>query len=144
MEKDKLDYINTLKSLNLRPNKIKVKESKEEILMEVDIPEAPEEVLQELFIQMSEVSNMPSGKRKDMSILRLALIAEFDAASLYERMANEASDKNIKKVLLDIANEEKVHIGEFESLLEDIDPDHEKNEDEGEKEVEKLTGIKSE
>lgn len=144
MEKDKQDYINTLKSFNLRPNKIKVKESKEEILMEVDIPEAPKEVLQELFIQMNEVSNMPSGKRKDMSILRLALIAEFDAASLYERMADEASDKNIKKVLLDIANEEKVHIGEFESLLESVDSEHEKNEDEGKKEVEKLTGVKSE
>jgi len=142
MEKDKQDYINTLKSLNLRPNKIKVKESKEEILLEVDIPEAPDEVLQELFIQMNEVSNMPSGKRKDMLILRLATIAEYDAASLYERMADEASDKNIKKVLLDIANEEKVHIGEFESLLEHIDPDHEKNEDEGEEEVEKLTGLK--
>ena len=143
MEKDKIDYINTLKSLNLRPNKIKVKESKEEILMEVNIPE-PEKVLQELFIQMGEVSNMPSGKRKDMAILRLATIAEYDAASLYERMADETSDKNIKKALLDIANEEKVHIGEFESLLENIDPDHEENENEGKKEVEKLTSIKSE
>jgi len=34
MDNDKKDYINRLKSFNLRPNKIKVKESKEEILME--------------------------------------------------------------------------------------------------------------
>ena len=142
MDNDKKDYINTLKSFNLRPNKIKVKESKEEILMEVNIPEIPEEVLQELFIQMGEVSNMPSGKRKDMSILRLAIIAEFDAASLYERMAGETSNENIKKVLLDIANEEKVHISEFEALLKNADPDYGKGEEEGEEEVEKLTGLK--
>ena len=39
-------------------------------------------------------------------------------------------------MLLDVANEEKVHIGEFEALLEKIDLEHEPNEDKGEEEVE--------
>jgi len=134
------DYLDTLKNLNLRPNKVKVKEHTEEILMEVDIPE-PKQILQELFIQMGEISNMPSGKRKDMAILRLAIIAEYDAASLYEKMAEEVSDKNVKKTLLHIANEEKVHIGELEFLLEHVDPEHETNEEKGEEEVMDLTGL---
>jgi hypothetical protein len=143
MDKDKKNYIDTLKSLNLRPNKVKVKETKEEILLEVDIPE-PNEILQELFIQMGEISSMSTGPRKDITILRLAIIAEYDAASLYEKMAGEVSDINIRKVLLDIANEEKKHIGEFEFLLERIDPDHERSENGGEEEVMDLTGIDKE
>jgi hypothetical protein len=134
------DYLDSLKSLNMRPNKLKFKENKEEILFEVDLPE-PKELLQELFIQMGEISNMANGKRKDMAILRLAIIAEYDAASLYEKMAEETSDKNIKKVLLEVANEEKAHIGEFEFLLEHVDPEHETNEEKGEEEVMDLTGL---
>jgi rubrerythrin len=76
-----------------------------------------------------------------MAILRLAIIAEYDAASLYEKMAEETSDKNIKKVLLEVANEEKAHIGEFEFLLEHVDPEHETNEEKGEEEVMDLTGL---
>lgn len=134
------DYLDTLKNISMRPKKVRVKENAEEILMEVDLPE-PNEVLQELFIQMGEISNMPSGRRKDMAILRLAIIAEYDAASLYEKMAEETSDANIKKVLLEVANEEKAHIGEFEFLLEHVDPEHETNEEKGEEEVMDLTGI---
>ena len=137
---DKTKYLNTLKNLNLRPNKIKVKESKEEILLNVKTHEE-KNVLQELFIQMSEINKMPSGPRKDMAVLRLAIVAEYDAASLYENMAQEVSDKNVKKVLLEVANEEKAHIGEFEFLLEHIDPEHETNEQKGEDEVMDLTGL---
>ena len=134
------DYLDNLKTLNLRPKKIKVKEHTEEILMEVDIPE-PKELLQELFIQMGEISNMSDGPRKDMAILRLAIIAEYDAASLYEKMAEETNNENLKKVLLEVANEEKAHIGEFEFLLEHVDPEHEVNEEKGEVEVMDLTGL---
>ena len=134
------DYLDQLKKLNVRPNKIKIKEPKEEILLNVEIPE-PKGILQELFIQMSEINKMKPGKRKDMAILRLAIVAEYDAASLYENMAEEVSDKNVKKVLLEVANEEKAHIGEFEFLLEHIDPEHETNEQKGEEEVMDLTGL---
>lgn len=135
------DYLDTLKNLTTsKDKKIKVKENRDEILMEVEIPE-PNEILQELFIQMGEISNMSAGKRKDMAILRLAIIAEYDAASLYEKMAEETSDEAIRKVVLEIANEEKAHIGELEFLLEHVDPEHETNEEKGEEEAMELTGL---
>ena len=53
----------------------------------------------------------------DKEILRAGMIAELDAVSFYEQMAAMTENKNIKKVLLDIAKEEKTHIGEFQALL---------------------------
>lgn len=53
----------------------------------------------------------------DKEILRAALIAELDAVNLYEQMAALATDILLKTVLLDIAKEEKTHIGEFQALL---------------------------
>ena len=131
------DYLDRLKDLNLRPNKIKIKENKEQILMEVDIPD-PEDIIKELFIQHGEIEGMPKGARRDMTIARIGMIAELDASNLYERLAELTSDKLLKKALLDISNEEKVHAGEFEAILEKIDPEYEKLEEEGEKEVEDM------
>lgn len=87
--------------------------------------------LTELFIEKAT---------NDLEILRLSMIAELDAVNLYERLAGIARDVNVKKVLLDVAREEKVHAGEFEMLLEKIDPEYEKAEEEGEEEVEELLG----
>ena len=53
----------------------------------------------------------------DKEILRVGIIAELDAVNLYEQMAAMAKDKNIKAILLDIAKEEKTHVGEFQTLL---------------------------
>lgn len=46
-------------------------------------------------------------------MLRLGIIAELDAISLYEQLAAATEDKNIKKVFLDFAKEGKTHMGEF-------------------------------
>ena len=123
------DYIETLKSIDLRPGKVKIKENKEEILME------KEAELKEIFVQVGEVESMPSGILRDITILRLGMIAELDAVSLYEKFAQLASNKNVKKVMLDVAHEEKVHAGEFETLMEELDPKYEEAEEEGEEEV---------
>ena len=135
---DKNDYLDTLKQTDLRPGKIKLKERKEEILMEEKSTEYEPQFLSELFVQTSEVENIPPGLVRDMQILRLSIIAEFDATNLYEKFAELTENENIKKVLLDVANEEKEHIGEFEYLLESIDLDHEKHEDAGEEEAEEM------
>jgi len=76
----------------------------------------------------------------DLEILRISMIAELDASNLYERMAVTAKNADVKKVLLDISNEEKIHAAEFETLLEELDTDYEEAGKEGEKEVEDLTG----
>jgi len=53
----------------------------------------------------------------DKEILRLGMIAELDAVNLYEQLAAKTKNKKIKEVLLDIAKEEKTHVGEFQTLL---------------------------
>jgi len=80
------------------------------------------------------------GKREaDMEIMRSAIIAELDAISLYEQLAAQTSDIDLKKVLLDIAREEKTHYGEFHEMLLRIDQDQVKEIDKAKKEVKELT-----
>ena len=80
-------------------------------------------------------------KKEDLNkeILRAAIIAEFDAINLYEQMAALTDDKHLKTILLDIAKEEKTHVGEFQALLLMNDNQQEKELAEGKKEVEELT-----
>lgn len=74
-------------------------------------------------------------KSSDAILLRQAIIAELDAASLYEQMAASTKNEKIKKVFLDVAKEEKVHVGEFEALLGDADKEHNKAMKDGTSEV---------
>ena len=85
--------------------------------------------------------NLEKIKKEDLNkeILRAAIIAEFDAINLYEQMAALTEDKHLKTILLDIAKEEKTHVGEFQTLLLINDKQQEKELAEGKKEVEELT-----
>ena len=76
----------------------------------------------------------------DREILRVAMIAELDAISLYEQLAAVTENENIKKVLLDVAKEEKTHMGEFQTLLLKEDKEQSDELEEGKKEVEEVTG----
>ncbi len=76
---------------------------------------------------------------KDKQILRLGIIAELDAVSLYEQLAASTDSNDLKKILLDIAKEEKTHVGEFQALLLKLDREQAKELEEGKKEVEELT-----
>ena len=78
----------------------------------------------------------------DKEIIRAGIIAELDAINLYEQMAALASNTDIKKVLLDIAKEEKEHVGEFLALLLESDTQQAKELEEGKEEVEELLGKK--
>ncbi|MCO5382401.1 MAG: rubrerythrin [Methanosarcina barkeri] len=72
----------------------------------------------------------------DKEILRAGIIAEFDAVNLYEQMANLTKNTNIRAVLMDVAKEEKTHIGEFQALLLQFDPQQKQELEAGAKEVE--------
>jgi len=87
-----------------------------------------------------EPINLEKVKKEDLDkeILRLGMIAELDAISLYEQLAVMTGKENIKKVLLDIAKEEKTHVGEFETLLLKEDEEQAKELEEGKKEIEEL------
>jgi len=75
----------------------------------------------------------------DKEILRVGMIAELDAVSLYEQLAAITEDANIKKVFLDIAKEEKTHVGEFQAMLLREDKEQVEELEEGKKEIEELT-----
>jgi len=71
-------------------------------------------------------------------ILRVAIIAELDAINLYEQLAAATEDENIKKILLDVAKEEKTHVGEFQALLLKEDVEQVKELEKGKEEVEEI------
>lgn len=79
-----------------------------------------------------------SGEDLDREILRVAIIAELDAINLYEQLASMTENRLMKKVFLDIAREEKTHVGEFQALLLMRDEEQVKELEEGREEVEEL------
>jgi len=82
-------------------------------------------------------------KYLDREILRLAIIAELDAISLYEQLSDTTENKAIAEVLLDVAKEEKTHMGEFQALLLREDEVQQEELQKGKQEVEeKLTSEK--
>lgn len=85
--------------------------------------------------------NLDKVKKEDIDkeILRAGMIAELDAVNFYEQMAAMTENEDIKKVLLDIAKEEKTHIAEFETMLLKLDAEQVKENEKGRKEVEELT-----
>ncbi len=72
----------------------------------------------------------------DNEILRAGIMAELDAINLYEQMAAMTENKDIKTILLDIAREEKTHVGEFQALLLMRDREQDEELIKGRKEVE--------
>ena len=93
-------------------------------------------MLSKIPIDLSRINK----KDIDKEILRVGMIAELDAINLYEEMAALTGNNAIKEVLLDIAKEEKTHVGEFQTLLLREDKEQMKELDEGKKEIEELIG----
>ncbi|MFH8108897.1 MAG: ferritin family protein [Candidatus Aenigmatarchaeota archaeon] len=75
----------------------------------------------------------------DKQVARVGMIAELDAINLYEQLASICEDEKIKKVLLDIAKEEKTHLGEFQALLLEKDEEQQEELKKGKEEVEELS-----
>lgn len=69
----------------------------------------------------------------------MGIIAELDAINLYEQMAEMTNDPLLKKVLLDIAREEKTHVGEFLAYLVKLDPEQAEELEKGREEIEELS-----
>ncbi|MCL5093753.1 MAG: rubrerythrin [Patescibacteria group bacterium] len=75
----------------------------------------------------------------DKEILRVGIISELDAINLYNQLATMSDNENIRKVMADISNEEKTHVGEFQTLLLRIDEEQKKELENGKNEVDELT-----
>ena len=80
---------------------------------------------------MAEFVNPFSGLTPDRKLtdrelsraIRLTLAAEEEAVHLYEALADASGNPLAVKVLQDIADEERVHAGEFQELLRRLLPD---------------------
>ena len=70
--------------------------------------------------------------------IRFLVAAEYEAVQLYVQLAESTDNELAKAVLTDIADEEKVHAGEFLTLLKTLAPDEDSFYKQGEEEVEDL------
>jgi rubrerythrin len=70
--------------------------------------------------------------------IRFTVAAEYEATQLYTQLAESTNNKLAVKVLKDIADEERVHVGEFLRLLHELAPDEKKFYAKGAKEVEDM------
>ena len=70
--------------------------------------------------------------------IRQNIAAEHEATHLYLAHADATDDELAKKVLTDIADEERVHIGEFMELLRRLAPEEAQFLDEGRAEVDAM------
>lgn len=77
-------------------------------------------------------------ERELARVIRLSISAEHDATHLYELIADSSEDEDLKKVFQSVADEEKVHVGEFQKLLQKYDKEDNKFMEEGEKEVSEI------
>jgi len=68
--------------------------------------------------------------------IRDAIIAEEGAIKQYETVVDATNNDIARKTLTEIANEERIHVGELQKLLNDMLPDEKEKMEEGEKEVE--------
>jgi len=93
---------------------------------------------------MPEFGSPFSGLAKDRKLteaeliraIRFMVAAEYEAVQLYMQLAESIDDEVAKEVLKDIADEERVHAGEFLRLLHHLAPDEQKFYEEGYEEVE--------
>jgi rubrerythrin len=70
--------------------------------------------------------------------IRFMVAAEYEAVQLYMQLAESTDDKLAQAVLKDIADEERIHAGEFLRLLKELAPDEEGFYREGYEEVEEI------
>jgi rubrerythrin len=95
---------------------------------------------------MPEFGNSFSGLANDRKVthselvraIRYSIAAEYEAIQLYQQLAESTDNELARKVLLDVAEEEVVHAGEFLRLLKELEPAEQANYDKGAEEVEEM------
>ena len=70
--------------------------------------------------------------------VRFLIAAEYEAVQMYMQLAESVDSQFAQAVLKDIADEERVHAGEFLKLLYHLSPDEEKLYEKGADEVDEI------
>ncbi|HEX9913769.1 MAG TPA: ferritin family protein [Candidatus Bathyarchaeia archaeon] len=95
---------------------------------------------------MPEFGNPFSGLASDRKLtepeliraIRFMVAAEYEAIQLYMQLAESTDNELVKEALMGIADEERVHAGEFLRLLYELAPDEKESYEKGFREVEEL------
>jgi len=95
---------------------------------------------------MPEFSNPYSGNKSEHKLctreliraVRFSIAAEFEAIQLYEQLSDSTDDEKAKKLLNEIAGDEKEHVGNFLKLLKILAPDEENYYKDGFKEADEV------
>jgi rubrerythrin len=77
-------------------------------------------------------------KQELIRALRLNIAAEYEAVFVYMAHADATDHPLAKKVLVDVANEEREHVGEFQRLIEILTGDEDQFVSAGREEVNEL------
>jgi len=83
-------------------------------------------------------SDRKLNKDEMVRAIRFSIAAEYEAIQIYTQIAQSIDNKLAKKVLIDVANEEKEHAGEFLKVLKELVPEEFEFYQRGEKEVEEM------
>lgn len=81
-------------------------------------------------------SDRPLTHAELVRAIRFMVSAEYEAIQLYMQLSESTDNPLAQQVLVDIANEERVHAGEFLRLLHELDPEEQTFYDQGAQEVE--------
>ncbi len=73
--------------------------------------------------------------------IRFSIAAEFEAIQLYEQLSDSINNEEAKKMLTEIAGDEKEHVGNFLHLLKILAPDEENYYKDGWKEAAGVMGL---
>lgn len=95
---------------------------------------------------MPEFSNPFQGNKSERKLnkeeliraIRFSISSEYEAIQLYEQLAESIDDKKAQKLLLEVAGDEKIHVGNFIYLLKLLSPEEAESYGEGVEEAESL------
>jgi len=86
------------------------------------------------------LGNVPRKMTKEelIQVIRLNIAGELEAIFVYDAHVQATDDPVAKKVIADIRDEEKAHVGELMTLLRYLDPEEAEHFAEGEAEVKEM------
>ena len=77
-------------------------------------------------------------KNELLRAIRFSLASEFEAIQLYEQLKESIDNVDCKKILEEIADDEKVHAGNFIYLIEHLSEHEKEHYDEGREEAREI------
>ena len=81
-------------------------------------------------------------KNELIRAVRFSIASEFEAIQLYEQLRDSTEDENAKKLLTEVAGDEKEHVGNFLRLLKELSPEEKDLYKEGWEEASEVMGLK--